>query len=80
MEFWKTTEKEGNLEAKCEYNTETEEYTVSVWRENEKGIAKTKSWTREGFQPRFGMDHVDYAKSFAVAEELSIEFDKENKE
>lgn len=77
LEFYSTTEKVGNLCANCRYNIKTEEYTVTVWPAGEEDKSKFKSWRRKGFQPRFGIDEIDWTWSYKVAEELSEEFDNE---
>lgn len=77
VEFYSTTEKDGDLRCNCRYNIRDNEYTVSVWRENKEGSTKTKSWKRLGFEPRFGIDEIDYNYSYKIADELSNKFDKE---
>lgn len=74
--FYESTEKSGDLCIKCTYDIETETYTEHCWNKNNPTNIKTISWKRLGFEPRFGIDKIDWDYSYDQAEILGKEFDE----
>ncbi len=72
---WEDTDKKG-FHAKCEYDSETRNYTVTVSKD---GKELSESF-RAGWEPRFGMDVVDIYEALAVAERLAIKLENQLRE
>ncbi len=72
IKFWDDTDKDG-FHAKCEYNTETRLYIVTV---EKNGITKEETFM-SGWEPRFGMDVYDLNRSTEIAEKLATEIEHE---